>query len=84
MKKHYQNIYGIRRKMTCHHIQVTVLNVHIRTIPEGRGYSKAYMTSKWKEEIGWWLEIIRLPEVLLPKQPQIIFTTNEKRNKTNY
>lgn len=79
MTKHYQNIYEIRREMTCQHIQITVLNVHIHTALEGRGYSKTRMTSKWQKEIGWWLEIIRLPEVLLPKQPQIIFTTNEKR-----
>lgn len=79
MTKHYQNIYEIRRQMTCHHIQVTVLNAHIRTTPEGRGYSKARTANKWKKEIGWWLEIIRLPEGLLPKQPQIIFTTNERR-----
>ena len=35
--------------------------------------------NKWQDDISWWLEIIRQPERLFPKEPQIIFTTNGKR-----
>lgn len=37
--------------------------------------------NKWQDDLGWWLEIIRLPELLLPRRPQIIFTTNQRRIK---
>lgn len=33
-----------------------------------------------KHDIGWWLEIIRLPDILLPKKPQLIPVTNRKQH----
>ena len=41
--------------------------------------STVQTVAKWQDDIEWWLEIIRLPEQLLPKKPQIIYTTNEKQ-----
>lgn len=56
-------------------ITVTACNWHIQVT------LTVQTVNKWQDDIGWWLEIIRLPDLLLPKKPQIIFTTNQRHNK---
>ena len=61
------------------HMHITAWHAQIGITPRGRGYSKVRIMNAWQDDIRWWLEIIRLPETVFPQQPEIIFTTNEKR-----
>lgn len=62
------------------YIPVAVHSWYIHIFPSnGKRTSKARMVKKWQDDIRWWLEIIRLPEEVLPKKRQIIFTTNKKQ-----
>ena len=78
MKNNYKNIYEIKLKMTCKNVQITLLNKRIGSFSAKTGYKNARIENKWQDDIFWWLEIIRQPERVFPKKPQIIFTTNEK------
>ncbi len=74
-----------QRSIEVQQIQITACNFHIHIVSNRRSKpNTAYMVKKWHDDIRWWLEIIRLPEILLPKKPQLIPATNRKQHNVQY
>ena len=59
--------------------KVTKYKWQIHFTSQSIQHSDIRAMQEWQDTIEWWLEIIRLPEKVLPKKPQIIFTTNKKQ-----
>ena len=60
----------------------SVCLIHIRPKQNKRYIGQIMNPSK--HGIEWWLEIIRWPEILLPKKPQLIPATNRKQHNVQY
>lgn len=56
--------------------KVTMYKWQIHVTSQSMQHSNIRAMQEWQDTIEWWLEIIRRPERLLPKGPQIIYTTD--------